>query len=150
MNKKYRFIKTNIEYLRQKSEPVSPAEAVGIASRLKGYLVMCGDKGSGLSAIQIGVPKRVCVVKLSEGTKTLINPEVTYRGDEVETKREGCLSFSGRRFLVERPLDIKIKYLNESGDTVEISLMEQDARIVLHEIDHMDGIVIPDIGKEVT
>jgi peptide deformylase len=108
----------------------------------------------GLAAPQIGVLKRVTGVRLSyeedqpdeemEPPIILINPEIVEQGDEVEHGYDACLSIPGMVGYTDRKLKIKVRYLNEDGKRVEREFEGWDARVVQHEIDHLDGILFLD------
>lgn len=97
--------------------------------------------GVGISAIQIGIPARMCIVKIGIGTKyiTLWNPEIGSRSD-FRTQNESCLSLPGITIPVTRCYNITLR----NGDGERLSFNGFTARIVQHEIDHMDGILITD------
>jgi peptide deformylase len=105
----------------------------------------------GLAAPQIGVLKRVVGVRLSyeagqekeqmSPPLILINPEIVDQGEETEEAEEGCLSIPGMVGLVERRLKLTVRYLDEKGKRQERALNGWDARVVQHEIDHLDGIL---------
>lgn len=101
--------------------------------------------GIGLSAIQIGVPLRVFVIEYKfdkENVKfrqAFINPEIVFPS-EVETKMyEGCLSIPGLQGMVNRPESIKLKFLDEEFKTYTKGYSGIPARIIQHELDHLDG-----------
>jgi peptide deformylase len=105
----------------------------------------------GLAAPQIGVLKRVMGVRLSyEATQDkeqmappliLVNPEIVTQGEDTEEAEEGCLSIPGMVGLVERRLKLTVRYQDEKGKWQERALDGWDARVVQHEIDHLDGIL---------
>jgi peptide deformylase len=105
----------------------------------------------GLAAPQIGVLKRVMGVRLSyeagqekeqmSPPLILINPEIVDQSEETEEAEEGCLSIPGMVGLVERRLKLTVRYLDEKGKRQERALNGWDARVVQHEIDHLDGIL---------
>ena len=99
--------------------------------------------GVGLAAPQVGIRKRIAVVDVGEGPVILINPEVTFSEGE-QTGYEGCLSVPGKCGQVTRPNHIKVKTMNLEGETVEIEGEEFFARALLHEMDHLDGILYVD------
>jgi len=78
------------------------------------------------------------------GIVVLINPEVINVRGVMEEDWEGCLSYPGKQFLIERFPKIKVRYVNAKGQTVEEELEGLDARIFMHEMDHLDGIRPPD------
>lgn len=99
--------------------------------------------GVGLAAPQVGVRKRIAVVDIGDGPVVLINPEVVFSEGE-QTGLEGCLSVPGKCGQVTRPNHIKVKTLTLEGETIEIEGEEFFARAMLHEMDHLDGIIYVD------
>lgn len=99
--------------------------------------------GVGLAAPQVGVRKRIAVVDVGEGPVVLINPEVVYAEGE-QTGTEGCLSVPGKCGTVTRPMKVRVKTLNENMEWIEIEGEELFARAMLHEMDHLDGIMYVD------
>ncbi len=103
--------------------------------------------GVGLAAPQIGVSKQVVVLDIGEGPICLINPEViAVEGQEED--QEGCLSVPGRQRIVPRATKIIIRALNEKGEKKVHEFDDFLARVVQHEIDHLRGRLITDIGRE--
>ena len=99
--------------------------------------------GVGLAAPQVGVRKRVAVVDVGEGPVVLINPEVVYTEGE-QTGNEGCLSIPGKCGQVTRPMKVRVKTRNLDFEWEEIEGEELFARAMLHEMDHLDGILYVD------
>lgn len=131
--------------LEKVSEPVSEVtpEIKKLARDM--FETMYYTSGVGLSAPQIGVNKRLLVVDVSGGedrSKQLVfvNPVVIESGGS-QTGSEGCLSFPGLFASVTRPNYTKIRGLNLEGKEVEVEATELLARALLHEIDHLDGIL---------
>ena len=99
--------------------------------------------GIGLAAPQIGISKRLIVAEVEEKVIKLANPEIIEaKGtDEME---EGCLSVPDAIVKIKRPYEAVVKGLNERGDEVEIKTEGLLARVLQHEIDHLDGRLIID------
>lgn len=98
--------------------------------------------GIGIAAPQIGEPIRVAIVDLDEGQDVieLVNPVVTaVGGSEIEV--EGCLSFPDLYGEVERPFYVKVEAQERDGSLYELEAEGYEARAILHEIDHLDGIL---------
>jgi len=107
--------------------------------------LMHDAQGVGLAATQVGVLRRLFVFEPDEdGARTIVNPEIVERGDETETEEEGCLSLQGVRAPVERSTRVTIKGLDEDGSVVQWELEGLGARVVQHELDHLDGVLIID------
>ncbi len=106
---------------------------------------MYSAKGVGLAAPQVGVSKQISVIDVSVGEDeskkiVIINPEVTFREGK-QTGEEGCLSIPGFRELVTRANQVRVKALNANGEPIEVAGEELLARALLHEIDHLHGIL---------
>jgi peptide deformylase len=99
-------------------------------------------KGMGLAAPQIGIGRAAALVRSPEGDSvTLLNPRIIDQSTKTDEQYEGCLSFFDVRGLVKRPLCIEVEHQNIDGD-VEITVFDLGmARLVSHEIDHLDGIL---------
>ncbi len=106
--------------------------------------------GIGIAAPQVNINARICIVTLgveTEGPKTviaLVNPEVTYHSEDESIAEEGCLSLPGVYGNVSRPRKIVLKYQNIKGEQQELKLADMDARVVQHEIDHLNGVLFID------
>jgi peptide deformylase len=107
-------------------------------------LLMHEAQGVGLAATQVGVLRRLFVFVHDGEDRVLINPVVTKRSDDAEADDEGCLSLRGVLVPVERPVRVTIEGLDGDGERVEIELELPTARIVQHELDHLDGVLILD------
>lgn len=100
--------------------------------------------GVGLAATQVGVLQRLFVFQATdeEDVTAIVNPEITKRSSEVAEAEEGCLSLQGVLVPVERALDVTVEGQDLTGAPLELELDEMDARVVQHEIDHLDGVLI--------
>ena len=131
--------------LRMKAPPVETFDddLKRLATRL-GEL-MKDANGVGLAATQVGVLRRVFVFARDEGeVAVLVNPEIVRRGDEADVDEEGCLSIQGVTMPVERVTSVRIEGRDASGEEVAYDLEGTPARIVQHELDHLDGTMILD------
>jgi peptide deformylase len=108
--------------------------------------VMHDSLGIGLAATQVGVMHRVLVYRVEPDAPVaaLVNPVVEWRGAEQEVAEEGCLSLPGVLVEVERPVHIRVRGLDERGDGLTIEASGLEARVIQHEIDHLDGVLILD------
>ncbi|MCR5848926.1 MAG: peptide deformylase [Lachnospiraceae bacterium] len=104
---------------------------------------MYNADGVGLAAPQVGVRKRVAVVDVGDGPVVLINPEVVSAEGE-QTGNEGCLSVPGKCGIVTRPMKVKVRTRNLDFEWEEIEGEELFARAMLHEMDHLDGVIYVD------
>ncbi len=107
-------------------------------------------KGLGIAAPQVGSSLRVCLAKIGKKTMVLVNPQITWKSDDREIMEEGCLSLPGLDVEVERPIGIIVEYLNEKGKPEKRKLSSIDARVVQHEVDHLEGVLIVDYLPSIT
>jgi len=107
--------------------------------------LMADAQGVGLAATQVGVLQRVFVFELeNEGTKAVVNPRLVDASSDTETEEEGCLSLEGIRVPVGRARKITLEGVDPSGEEVRFELEDLGARVVQHEVDHLDGVLIID------
>ncbi len=117
-------------------------------ARLKRLVARMGElmkdaNGVGLAATQVGVLRRVFVFAPEEDkVAAFVNPEIVRRGKETELDDEGCLSIQGVTMPVERSTSVRIEGRDENGEEVGYDLEGTPARIVQHELDHLDGMLI--------
>jgi peptide deformylase len=131
--------------LRMEARPVEEFDddLVRLVDRMKE--LMKDANGVGLAANQVGVLRRVFVFAPDDDVvAAVVNPELVRKGDEVETDDEGCLSMQGISIPVERPVSIRLEGRDERGKEVSFDLEGLPARIVQHELDHLDGTLILD------
>ena len=114
--------------------------------------VMERAHGVGLAAPQLGILRRILVYRASDEDepKVLINPELVERSDETEVGTEGCLSLLGGELQVPvaRHLRVRVSGRDASGDAVDMDVEGFEARVIQHEIDHLDGILIFDRAED--
>jgi peptide deformylase len=108
--------------------------------------IMADSLGVGLAATQVGRLQRVLVYRVEPGSPivAVVNPEVEWRGDELETLEEGCLSLPSVMVDVERPVHVRVRAQDEHGEAVTIEASGLEARVIQHELDHLDGVLILD------
>jgi peptide deformylase len=107
-------------------------------------LLMDDAQGIGLAATQIGVLRRIFVFRHDDEVRAVVNPKIVERGKDTETDEEGCLSLQGVRVPVERATSLTLEGKDEHGADVRLELDPQGARVVQHELDHLDGVLIID------
>lgn len=95
-------------------------------------------KGVGLAANQVGIPYRVVSVKGIDSC--MFNPKVVYEEPHFMVMEEGCLSFPGLSVKIKRPTMIRVRWTDAFGRTTTDKFVDLTARVILHEIDHLDGI----------
>ena len=108
--------------------------------------IMRNGMGVGLAATQLGVLRRLLVFQAgSDGEATaLINPRIEWSSEEGSIAEEGCLSLPRVSMDVERPLHVRVSGRDAEGETIEIEASGLEARVLQHEIDHLDGVLILD------
>lgn len=144
----------NNEILRTRSEEIKPNEIKKyekLGNEMIKYIKDPKNGWVGLAAPQVGVNKRIVVVSLlrdreDEDFKTvmMINPEILEHSETTDTEEEWCLSVPGSTGKVERFLSIKLRYLDNKGKEKNLRLTGVSARIVQHEIDHLNGELFVD------
>jgi peptide deformylase len=105
--------------------------------------------GIGLAAIQIGVAQRMLVVDLAKDGEVkkplfIANPEIIWASDEISDYEEGCLSIPDFYEMVDRPKEIKLRYLDRLGEAAELHATGLTATVLQHEIDHLNGVLFID------
>jgi peptide deformylase len=102
--------------------------------------------GTGLAAPQIGVLRRFIVYQADAESepRALINPELEWFSEETETSIEGCLSIPGILLDIDRPARTRVRALDTDGQEVVIEASGHEARVIQHEVDHLDGVLILD------
>jgi peptide deformylase len=135
--------------LRLKSDPVAAIDAEVRALIDDMFETMYAAPGIGLAAIQIGVPKRVITMDLAKkdepkAPQVFINPEIVWSAGEKSVYEEGCLSIPEYYEEVERPVTVRVKYLDREGKPQEIEASGLLATCLQHEIDHINGVLFID------
>ncbi len=135
--------------LRKVSEPVNSVDTE-VKNLMDDMLeTMYAAPGIGLAAVQIGVLKRIIVIDLSkDGEKKnplfIVNPEITFKSNDLISYEEGCLSIPNQFAEVKRPSSCKVNFLDYNGKKKEISADGLLATCIQHEVDHLDGILFID------
>ncbi|MDB5476198.1 MAG: polypeptide deformylase [Phenylobacterium sp.] len=135
--------------LKQVSEPVA-----AVTDELRALMddmleTMYAAPGIGLAAVQVGVPQRVIVMDLARDgeepqPRYYVNPEILWASEETAPYEEGCLSVPEIYDEVERPSQVKLKYLNYQGEAVVEEAEGLFAVCIQHEMDHLDGVLFID------
>ena len=108
---------------------------------------MYAAEGVGLAAPQVGISRRIIVVdthREGEEAFALVNPRLMERSGDPEKFEEGCLSIPGLAELVERPTRVVVEALSPEGDAVRMEAEGFLARVLQHELDHLDGVLFID------
>jgi peptide deformylase len=108
--------------------------------------IMGGALGVGLAATQLGVLHRLLVYRVQPQAPiaTLANPEIEWAGGDEEIAEEGCLSLPEVLVEVERPIHVRVRGRNEFGEETVVEASGLEARVLQHEIDHLDGVLVLD------
>jgi peptide deformylase len=132
--------------LRTRARPVERFDDALREEVRRMSLLMIDSIGVGLAATQVGVLNRVFVYRVQQQSPVaaLVNPEIEWSGDELETLEEGCLSLPTVHVDVERPVHIRVRALNEYGEPLMIEASGLEARVIQHELDHLDGVLVLD------
>jgi peptide deformylase len=143
--------------LRRVTAPVADPTAPQIAGLIRDMEASLAEAGGiGLAAPQIGVSERVILVSVPAASKTddpedgplpltaLINPELTPVGDEMALGMEGCLSIPGLRGDVPRWTRVRLTAVTPQGEPVDTVMTGMRARVLQHEVDHLNGILYLD------
>ena len=145
--------------VRKLGDPVLRASAVevdrfddSLRSEIERMGEMMSDAlGVGLAATQVGILHRVLVYRAyaDDPITAMVNPVIEWRSDELESAEEGCLSIPGIHVEVERPARVRARACDASGEELIVEAEGLEARVIQHEVDHLDGILILDrISRE--
>jgi peptide deformylase len=132
--------------LRTRARPVEVFDAA-LADEVRRMGNLMDDAiGIGLAATQLGVMHRLLVYRVDPEAPlgVLVNPEFEYKSEELETMEEGCLSLPGVGVEVERPAEVRVRATDETGAPIVVEASGLEARVIQHEIDHLDGVLILD------
>jgi peptide deformylase len=140
--------------VRKFGDPVLKSRASGVTDFGEGLeheaermiATMHDALGVGLAATQLGVMRRIFVFQSGPDSepRAIVNPEVEWRSDDATVAEEGCLSIPGVVLDVERPLHVRVGAVDVAGGRIQLEASGLEARILQHEIDHLDGVLILD------
>jgi peptide deformylase len=143
-----------MSFVRRYGDPVLKSRATPVdrfdealrnqVSRMGG--IMGDAMGVGLAAPQLGVSQRLLVYRVGQDAPliALANPEVEWSSEDEEQLEEGCLSIPGVHVDVDRPVYVRVRARDENGDERVVEASGLEARVIQHEIDHLDGVLILD------
>ncbi|MHB8235349.1 MAG: peptide deformylase [Solirubrobacteraceae bacterium] len=148
-----------LAHVRKLGDPVLRATALPVErfdERLRTEIERMGELmhdalGVGLAATQLGVLHRVLVYRAypEDPLTALVNPVIEWRSEELEAAEEGCLSLPGVHVEVERAASVRVRAQDGEGEELEVEAEGLTARVIQHEIDHLDGVLILDrISRE--
>jgi peptide deformylase len=143
-----------LAHVRTFGDPVLRAEARPVEvfdDRLRDEVARMGvlmhdSLGIGLAATQVGVLHRLLVYRVEHDSpiNALVNPVIEWSGGDKETLEEGCLSLPGVHVDVERPIYVRVRAQDATGAPILVEASGLEARVIQHEIDHLDGKLILD------
>ena len=132
--------------LRTRARPVQQFDEA-LRSEVARMGALMGDAlGVGLAATQVGVLHRVLVYRVQPEAPVaaLVNPEIEWVGKATEAMEEGCLSLPRVLVDVERPIHVRVRAVDDRGGQIVVEASGLEARVIQHEIDHLDGVLILD------
>jgi peptide deformylase len=143
-----------MSFIRRLGDPVLKSRATPVDrfdDSLKGQVgrmsgLMSDSLGVGLAAPQLGISQRLLVYRVGPGAPViaLANPELEWSSEDSDTLDEGCLSIPGIQVDVQRPLHVRVRARDEDGDDRLVEASGLEARVIQHEMDHLDGVLILD------
>jgi peptide deformylase len=143
-----------MSFIRRLGDPVLKSRATPVDrfdDALKAQVARMGGLmndalGVGLAAPQIGISQRLFVYRVGQEAPliALVNPEIEWRSDDEETFEEGCLSIPGIAVDVDRPVHVRVRAQDETGAKRVVEASGLEARVIQHEMDHLDGVLILD------
>jgi peptide deformylase len=141
-----RVVKFGDPVLKSRASPVAEFGPALHAEVERMIAIMRDGMGVGLAATQLGVLRRLLVFQAGPDSEPvgLVNPEVEWTSGEVVVAEEGCLSLPRVAMEVERPLHARVAGRDAEGEPVTIEASGLEARVLQHEIDHLDGVLILD------
>jgi peptide deformylase len=143
-----------MSFIRRLGDPVLKSRAIPVerfddslrtqVARMTG--LMKDAYGMGLAAPQLGISQRLLVYTVGHDAPVMVlaNPEIEWSSEDTEVLDEGCLSIPGIAVDVERPVHVRVRALDEQGDERLVEASGLEARVIQHEIDHLDGVLILD------
>jgi peptide deformylase len=143
-----------LKHVRKYGDPVLRSRALEI-DRFDGSLIdevrrmgelMHDAYGIGLAATQVGVMHRLLVYRteLEGAVAALANPVLEWSSKDTESAEEGCLSLPGVAVEVDRPIHVRVRAQDERGRPITVEASGLEARVIQHEMDHLDGVLILD------
>jgi peptide deformylase len=143
-----------LSFVRKYGDPVLRSRAREVEAFDEGLVeevrrmgqIMHDAYGIGLASTQLGVMHRVLVYRIEPEAPVaaLVNPRLEWSSDEVEPMDEGCLSLPGVLVEVDRPVHVRVAARDEHGEDILVEASGLEARVIQHEMDHLDGVLILD------
>lgn len=139
--------------LREKSRDLKTEELQKIEIRqliLNMIQTLKAKDGAGLAAPQVGQNLKIAAINTEDGVLVLINPKILRKSWKKEIQEEGCLSLPEIFGLVKRSVKVNVLALNPDGKKIKFKVSGLFARVIQHEIDHLNGVLFIDKAKEIT
>jgi peptide deformylase len=143
-----------LAHVRRFGDPVLKAKALAVdrfdddlRTQVARMAALMNDAhGVGLAATQVGIINRVLVYRVEPDSPTnaLVNPEIEWASDETEVMEEGCLSLPDVHLDVERSVHVRVRARDDRGEDLLVEASGLEARVIQHEVDHLDGVLILD------
>lgn len=131
--------------LRKKTAPIKRPQDSDIQALIPQLIkAMKSDDGIGIAAPQVGKSIQLIVINMKDGPLVLINPKITSKSILKEVGEEGCLSVPGIFGMVKRHKRVKVGALDKNGEKITVKGNDLLARVLQHEIDHLNGILFID------
>ncbi|HVP01758.1 MAG TPA: peptide deformylase [Solirubrobacteraceae bacterium] len=132
--------------LKSRAQPISVFDDALRAEIQRMGEIMIDSLGIGLAANQVGKLRRLLVYRVEEDSpvQALVNPEIEWSSREEEWFEEGCLSLPGVHVEVERPIHVRVCARDAMGEAILVEASGLEARVIQHEMDHLDGVLIVD------
>ena len=139
-------IKFGDPVLKSKASPVDRFDQSLQDEIARMLSIMSDGMGVGLAATQLGILRRLLVFQagMDAEPRALVNPEIQWSSEELAVAEEGCLSIPRVTVDVERPLHVRLAGLDREGNEILIEASGLEARVLQHEVDHLDGVLILD------
>jgi peptide deformylase len=143
-----------MSFIRRYGDPVLKSRATtvdrfdeGLRAQVARMAAIMSDAiGIGLAAPQLGISQRLLVYRVGHDAPlvALVNPEIEWTGDEEEVFEEGCLSIPGIQVDVPRRVHVRVRAQDEEGEERVVEASGLEARVIQHEMDHLDGVLMLD------
>jgi peptide deformylase len=130
--------------LKTRAAPVESFDGSLVRLTQDMLATMRDNEGVGLAANQVGRLKRVLVAAVEDQEYVIVNPVLTNEAETMESVSEGCLSIPGIQVEVERPIAVTVSGQDVSGKPLRLEASDLLARVLQHEVDHLDGVLILD------
>ena len=136
-------MRLNKRVLYQVAQPVDYTQTGFVQDLAQAlFATMISKQGIGLAAPQCGIPRRIFVMDTDQQRRVVVNPEILTASEESCIMTEGCLSFPKDYLDINRPVQVTVRYRDQTGKLITETLTGLSARCFLHEFDHLNGITM--------